>query len=578
MDEDATKSEALKRLASEARNEATRVQGESRVFLIIFIGSLIVGLLSYAAFPWLIDENSASRRVIESRISVLQSEEEALSSKISGIIEDEKARLQNSWVKADINTLFNIYTASFSKSVPRRAVIAGEQGYLAVSDDCGESWKELDSGVNVNLLDSLSIPGNVYGFALIVGYEGVVLKYNEDSNSIERLSIEDSRGVRDIYRFGRSIYISGERGLVKRSEGIGAAWEDVSIETDRTIYDLQFNDAGLGIAVGEKGLIARSLDFGQNWEIIDALPTATLQDVLIVSPANILITGRGGVSLRYNSEDNEVSLLHLSTHRIIDIDAVEGSLIVSGDNGFLAISDDAGATFEVFDVGAVNLRQISSIGQKLIVPTNFGDVVEFDLMKRVPSLIRTEARANLSSFVAQGRSSCSFIYGYDGEVVYPSSRYADLLAEAVNGLDDVRSFYNRLPERLRDATQALSLYSAVADVENLHIEIMLLEDDLKKLDAGATIATPFLGVKLPKAYVSSVPVLVLFLLMVDFVRRKQYALERRGRNLQDRAFAMDLIAASGNDDLIIPILSKSAEGGSAESPSGISHIVGLLKS
>jgi photosystem II stability/assembly factor-like uncharacterized protein len=93
-------------------------------------------------------------------------------------------------------------------------------------------------------------------------------------------------------------WIVGTGGTILTTVDGGQSWTKQDSKTAATIYHLDFRGEKRGIAVGERGTILRTIDGGNNWTDVAIKARATLLSVQYVDDNSGWAIGRGGAILR----------------------------------------------------------------------------------------------------------------------------------------------------------------------------------------------------------------------------------------------------------------------------------------
>lgn len=236
-----------------------------------------------------------------------------------------------------------------------RVVAAGYFGTVLVSQDGGASWDAPDTGTDEPMYAVALGPGDELWAA---GRAGVVLRSEDGGRSFARRATPFDRHVFGLLAGGPGEVLAvGDYGLQLASDDGGAHWtcipreQDVilgriahagpdavvagefgtlerlpqgrppgrratlaGVPEDFYVFDTWFDAEGrVGVAVGLSGAIVRSEDGGANWTRVPA-------------PFSADLFGVGGSGAR---------------------------VVVAGEGGFLAVSDDAGRTFRAAEAPAL---------------------------------------------------------------------------------------------------------------------------------------------------------------------------------------------------------------------------------
>lgn len=173
----------------------------------------------------------------------------------------------------------------------------------------------------------------------------------------------------------------GERGLVLRSEGGAARWQQVASPVSVTLTAVRFADGRHGVAVGHGGTVLVTEDGGRRWErrldgrgiadltLADARarqdaaaqkaaqqlqadgPDKPLLDVLLLGPGRFLVLGAYGLAL--GTEDGGRTWVswsaRLDNPKGLHLYAVRQRgerIVIAGEQGLVLKSDDGGRTFQ----------------------------------------------------------------------------------------------------------------------------------------------------------------------------------------------------------------------------------------
>lgn len=233
----------------------------------------------------------------------------------------------------------------------KRGWVAGDDGFLAYTDDAGASWVERPLGITHSVNDiyfvskengfalaggtifetsdgghswreshkflpeefggatpelySLRFNGKKRGWVvgsasrgdLIVGSILAITRDGGDTWQVLQAPtkkelihidfVDDKRG-----------WIVGAGGAILFTEDAGESWHQQKSDTEATLYHVDFRNQKQGWAVGERGTILRTDDGGLTWSKIDSPARSTLLSVQFVSEDEGWIVGRGGIILR----------------------------------------------------------------------------------------------------------------------------------------------------------------------------------------------------------------------------------------------------------------------------------------
>lgn len=93
-------------------------------------------------------------------------------------------------------------------------------------------------------------------------------------------------------------WIVGDKGLILATTDNGFSWNVQSSGTDRALYNVDFRDDKEGYAVGGSGTILRTENGGQNWQVVKTSFPDTFLRVDFADDKNGWIVGKNGTVLR----------------------------------------------------------------------------------------------------------------------------------------------------------------------------------------------------------------------------------------------------------------------------------------
>ena len=263
-----------------------------------------------------------------------------------------------------------------------RLVAVGERGYILLSDDDGNSWRQVSSPVSVTLT-RLYFVDSQFGWA--VGHGGVVL-HSEDGGAtwkkqldgVEAAQIElntavnmqaalpgqaADRRLRSANRLveegadkpllavhffdRRSGLVLGAYGLALSTQDGGESWHSMTDRVDNPmgLHLYSFLDVnGTYFIAGEQGILLRSEDHGISYTALDSPASGTIFGLLQTSPRGVLTYGLRGKA--YLSEDRGASWSRVANNQPVTLTAGarlgNGDLILVDETGRTLVSKDAG--------------------------------------------------------------------------------------------------------------------------------------------------------------------------------------------------------------------------------------------
>lgn len=268
-------------------------------------------------------------------------------------------------------------------SAGSRLVAVGQRGHIIYSDDQGKTWTQAKVPSRA-LLTAVYFVDAKHGWA--VGHDAQILA-TTDGGANWTLQFEDPERESPLIdvmfeNLEHGFAVGAYGALLETTDG-GKSWEDVGDLLDNEDGAhlnsiIQVKDAGLLIA-GEMGLIFRSADNGQTWETVPQPYEGSLFGALALTQSrSLLVFGlRGSVfrSTDFGDSWQQITLpgdgsepfkfgLAGAAH------LPDGSVVLVGNGGSVAVSHDDGLTFSVMNVA--DRQPISSVvagpdGQLVIV-------------------------------------------------------------------------------------------------------------------------------------------------------------------------------------------------------------------
>lgn len=267
----------------------------------------------------------------------------------------------------------------------QRLVAVGERGFILLSEDEGQSWRQVSSPVSVTLT-RVVFPSATRGWA--VGHAGVVLHTQDgglswskqlDGEQAARLELEAAQQAHSAQPSEQSQQqleaaqllfeegpdkpflavhffdeqqgvILGAYGLAFETRDGGASWQSIRERLDNPsalhLYDIHELAGELFIA-GEQGLLLRSVDQGLHFAALQSPANGTLFGLLATDAQGLLAFGLRGKT--YLSEDHGDSWRTVPNNLPVTLTAgarlADGSLMLVDESGRTLISRDHGHSF-----------------------------------------------------------------------------------------------------------------------------------------------------------------------------------------------------------------------------------------
>lgn len=207
----------------------------------------------------------------------------------------------------------------------KRLVAVGARGHILLSEDKGDSWKQVEVPVSV-LLTAVDFADDENGWA--VGHGGVILATNDGGYTWSR-QFDGNAANQSIIRQAEAAVEALEARLESASEdeaadieyeleeaqfGLEDAQFDAEVGASKPFLDVHFLSRTEGFAVGAYGFMFKTDDGGKTWQ-------------------------------NYGDRVENIDRFHFNT--ITEIPG--GALIVAGEAGVMFRSADDGETWETVD-------------------------------------------------------------------------------------------------------------------------------------------------------------------------------------------------------------------------------------
>lgn len=220
-----------------------------------------------------------------------------------------------------------------------RLVAVGERGVILLSDDNGNSWRQIQAPVSSTLTAVQFVDGQ-QGWA--VGHAGVVL-HSADGGESWKLQLDGNRAAQIEIKTARADQTNPQR--------LQAAELLVADGADKPFLALHFSDPQHGMVAGAYGLALRTEDGGQNWQsMMGAIPNGWGAHIYAISRRGpeLYLAGEQGFAAR--SLDGGLSFERLEPSYEGSFFAQGllpgGELVLAGLRGTVLLSRDRGDSFE----------------------------------------------------------------------------------------------------------------------------------------------------------------------------------------------------------------------------------------
>ncbi|WP_237881913.1 WD40/YVTN/BNR-like repeat-containing protein [Pseudomonas sp. PGPR40] len=236
-----------------------------------------------------------------------------------------------------------------------RVVAVGDHGIVLLSDDLGKSFHQASSVPLSTPLTGVAFVDSRQGWA--VGHWGAILASNDggDSWKIQRLSSNEDRPLFAVHFFNAQQGVAvGLWSLVLTTDDGGKTWNEQSLKAppgysraDLNLMGLFADARGSVYATGERGQVLRSDDYGKSWRYLDTGYEGTLWSGAVLADGSLLVGGQRGTLLHGFADGQVWQRVPLESKSSITAIAVSGKQVVAvGLDGLMVRSSDGGGSFQ----------------------------------------------------------------------------------------------------------------------------------------------------------------------------------------------------------------------------------------
>ena len=271
-----------------------------------------------------------------------------------------------------------------------RLVAVGERGHIMVSDDDGQSWRQVEAPASATLT-GVAFADDMTGWA--IGHDSVILHTQDGGETWDLQHFRTAwewdleKPLLDLTVLDTAHAIAvGAYGLYMVTEDGGETWQDILVDLDEFHHNriMQLPSGGMvmpgeagglfvrpaadaewqsyhdtspyigsffgGLALsdddwvlfGLQGHIFRTADAGQTWDQIDSGVTAVLTGGAILEDGRVVIVGSSGTVLVSEDQASSFSLYQRPRREALAavLQAQDGHLILLGDAGVLRVPAD----------------------------------------------------------------------------------------------------------------------------------------------------------------------------------------------------------------------------------------------
>lgn len=235
-----------------------------------------------------------------------------------------------------------------------RLLAAGAMGEILYTDDQGTKWNlaKVDKDRQALLVDVQFSADQKTGFA--VGHEGWILRTQDGGSTWQEMAFDEKNGepLMSITQLPSGDWITvGAFGRAMLSKDQGQSWERLELPAE--VEDKHMNriahsqDRQQWMIVGERGLVLMSHDGGISWTLEPEFYNGSFYNIMPMDNGGWLVYGmRGNIFLKASADAPwSKSSMSAPVSFYGHTRTQDGSIVLAGQGGMLAISSDNGKSF-----------------------------------------------------------------------------------------------------------------------------------------------------------------------------------------------------------------------------------------
>lgn len=231
-----------------------------------------------------------------------------------------------------------------------RLVAVGERGHILLSDDDGESWRQVAVPTRATLT-GVCFTDDSRGWA--VGHDSAILRTVDGGATWEMVNFvpEEETPLLDVWcADGDRDFAVGAYGTFLVPSDGGESWEFQPIsDDDFHLHHVARSATGKLYMAAEAGMAYRSDDDGETWVALPSPYEGSFFATLPLEDDVVLLFGLRGHL--YRSEDAGMTWTELETGTVAmltdGLDLGDGQVVITGLGGALLYSSDGGRSFDL---------------------------------------------------------------------------------------------------------------------------------------------------------------------------------------------------------------------------------------
>lgn len=241
-------------------------------------------------------------------------------------------------------TVFSSDFTSVNFMNQQSGYIAGSNGSILKTTDCGNSWVQINSPGAGNIIDFV-ILGET---SIMVITDGSVF-YTADDGANWESRMEGLTGTFRslVFTYDARLFICGDNSAFFVSNDFGNSWESIQIPQISNLKKLYFLDGNWGYLVGSNGLIMVTADGGNSWVKKNNIEgtRVTYNSISMVDDKIGIIIGDNGEIIRTTNNWNSWKsiICPAGEQNLYDVTFTSpGNALISGNRFILKSSNNGG--------------------------------------------------------------------------------------------------------------------------------------------------------------------------------------------------------------------------------------------
>jgi photosystem II stability/assembly factor-like uncharacterized protein len=263
------------------------------------------------------------------------------------------------------------------------AVLVGQDGLAMRTEDSGDNWAVLNTGVTNNLKSNdyytYTEDGATYKIHLAVGENGVILKSVDNGATWEIKNSGTFENLNDVFILNTMVTIAcGNNGTLLYSADLGDSWASIptgSTENFNSVIFMEGENTNIttisylaeltGILVGNNGTILKCTGLYGEWTSTTIGMTENMNSVYNLGFDVLIAAGNAGTMMKSTDKGSSWSPVVSGTmENIHEVKFLDNNTtgVASCDNGIILSSVDAGDTWVEISTPTTNDLYAVSFG------------------------------------------------------------------------------------------------------------------------------------------------------------------------------------------------------------------------